>query len=155
MADNVIARKPGDGDAYWVLGGLYEIKAVAAETGGSVTVIEMTVPAGMGPPPHTHPGSEMIYVLEGTVRLHIDDQVVEGGPGAFFYIPPRTWERFEPLTDTRLLITYFPGGIEGFFTEIGELAPTREVPPPEHPLPSLKGVTAVGIRYGLELRLPD
>jgi quercetin dioxygenase-like cupin family protein len=155
MADNVIARKPGDGDAYWVMGGLYEIKAASDETGGGLSVVEMTVPAGMGPPPHTHPGAEMIYVLEGTVRLHIDDQVIEGGAGSFFYIPQKTWERFEPLTDTRLLVVYSPGGIDEFFTEVGELAPTQEAPPSEHPLPSLKAVTAVGLRHGLEMRLPD
>ncbi|WP_433518964.1 cupin domain-containing protein [Nonomuraea sp. CA-143628] len=155
MADKVIARKPGEGDAFWVLGGLYEIKAASDETGGGVTVIEMTVPAGMGPPPHTHPGTEMLYILEGTVRVYIDDEVVEGGPGSFFYIPDRTWERFEPLTDARILVTYAPGGIEGFFAEIGELAPTRQAPPADHPLPSLKAVTQVGLRYGLEMRLPE
>src|SRR5690242_1505053 len=115
MAETTIVRGPGEGDALWVLGGLYEVKATAAETGGRVTVMEMTIPAGMGPPPHTHPGGESVYVLEGRIRYHIGEETHEGGPGSFFHLAEGTWENFEPLETTRLLVIYAPGGIDEFF----------------------------------------
>ena len=40
MADEVVVRQPGEGDAYWVLGGLFEIRAKGAETDGQITIVE-------------------------------------------------------------------------------------------------------------------
>ena len=106
-----------------MLGGLYELKAGNDETGGAVSIFEMTIPAGAGPPPHTHSGGEAVYILEGNVRYHIEDEVHEGGPGSFFYIPAGTWENFEPVGQMRILVIYLPGGAEDFFAEAGEAAP--------------------------------
>lgn len=71
MGETVVARKSGEGPAIWMLGGLYEVKAASEETAGRVTIMEVTIPAGMGPPPHTHPGGEAVYVLEGTISYTI------------------------------------------------------------------------------------
>src|SRR5438552_1251215 len=130
MAEQTVARKPGEGTAFWMLGGLYEVKASSDETGGQTTIMEMTIPAGMGPPPHTHSGGEAVYVLEGKIRYHIGDDVTEGGPGSFFYIPEGTWENFEPIEPSRLLVIYIPGGQEEFFADAGEPAGAHELPPP-------------------------
>ena len=35
MTGNAIVREPGEGTAYWVLGGLYEVKVAGGETGGA------------------------------------------------------------------------------------------------------------------------
>src|SRR5436309_10170164 len=138
MADTTVVRQRGEGKALWVLGGLYEVKASGDETGGKLTVMEMTIPAGMGPPPHTHPGGEAVYVLEGRIRYHIGDDSVEGGPGSFFYVPEGTWENFEPTEDVRLLVIYAPAGeIDEFFDEVGEPATTREAPPPSDQPPDV------------------
>src|SRR5437870_4123368 len=94
MGGGAVARNRGDGDAVWMLGGRYEVKASAEDTDGAMTVMEMWMPASMGPPPHTHPGSESVYVLEGRLRYHIGDQTIDGGPGSFFHIPAGTVERF-------------------------------------------------------------
>src|SRR5438128_718175 len=122
MADTLVVRQPGEGTGYWMLGGLYHVKAAGDETGGAVTIMEMTIPPGMGPPPHTHPGGEAVYVIEGTVRYHIGDDVVEGGPGSFFYVPQGTWENFEPVSQIRVLVIYTPGGMDQFFAEAAEPA---------------------------------
>ena len=154
MADNVLARKPGEGDAYWVLGGRYEVKAAGEETNGGLTVMEMTIPAGMGPPPHTYPGAEAVYVLDGTLRYHIDEETVEGGPGSFFDIPQGIWENFEPTETVRLLVIYTPGGIDKFFTEVGEQAQVCKVPPASASPPDLEPIMAAASRYGMEMRPP-
>lgn len=53
-----VVRTEAKGDAYWVLGGLYEVLAPSEDTEGAVTVMQMTIPVNAGPPPHTHPGWE-------------------------------------------------------------------------------------------------
>lgn len=153
MPKNIVARKHEDAKALWVLGGLYEIKVTGAETGGALTVMEMTIPAGMGPPPHVHAQAETIYVLEGTLRLHVGEETLEGGPGSVFHIPEGTLEHFEPAGDSvRILALYTPGGIDKFFEEIGEIAPSRIVPPPMTSPPDFERLVAAGKRYGLDLR---
>src|SRR5213080_890271 len=97
MPGETVAREPGQGTAFWMLGGLYEVKVSSAESDGALTIMEMTMPAGMGPPPHTHPGGESVRVLEGRIRYHIAGETFEGGPGSTFHVPAGTLENFEPV----------------------------------------------------------
>jgi quercetin dioxygenase-like cupin family protein len=154
MAGESVVCKPGEGKAFWMLGGLYEVKAASAETGGALTAMEMTMPAGMGPPPHTHPGTESVYVLEGTLRYHIGDETVEAGPGSFFHISEGVLENFEPTSDVRVLVIYTPGGIDEFFAEAGEPAERREVPPAPTEPPDIERLVAIAQKYGMEMRPP-
>jgi quercetin dioxygenase-like cupin family protein len=156
MGDEVVARQSEDGDAIWMLGGVYTIKAAASETDGKLTVMEMTIPPGAAPPPHTHPGGEAVYVVEGTIAYNIGDDRIEGGAGSFFYIPEGTVEWFEPTGDSpaRLLVIYAPGGMDQFFREAGEPAPAHELPPsPEEP-PDIKRIVEIGERYGMNIQEP-
>jgi quercetin dioxygenase-like cupin family protein len=154
MANTTVTRKVDEAKRIWMLGGLYHVLAAGDETGGAVTIIEMTLPAGMGPPPHTHPGGEAVYVLEGKLRYHIADSVVEGGPGAFFYVPAGTTENFEPLELSRILVIYTPGGIDRFFDEAGEPAQSNELPPPPSSPPDLDRLIEIGARFGMEIQAP-
>jgi len=151
-----VVRRPGEGDAVWMLDSLYAIRASGEETGGTLTAMEMTIPPGMGPPPHTHPGGESVYVLEGQVRYHIGGEIHEGGPGTFFHVPPGTEEHFEAAGDkpVRLLVLYTPGGIDGFFKEIGEPAQRHELPPRSETPPDLEHIAAVASKYGMEIKAP-
>jgi quercetin dioxygenase-like cupin family protein len=155
MAEKMVARKPGEGTEFWMLGGLYEVKASGDETGGAMTVMEMTIPAGSGPPPHTHPGGEAVYVIEGKIRYHIGDDLIEGGPGSFFYIPEGIWENFEPTEQVRLLVIYTPGGAEEFFADAGEPAGAHELPPPLEGEPDIAGLMAAAERHGMQIRAPQ
>ena len=156
MADSVVHNK-GEGPAFWMLGGLYEVRVGNDETGGAMTVMEMTVPPGNGPPPHTHPCSETVYVLDGTLKYHIGDETFDGTPGSVFHIPAGTLENFEPAGDKnlRVLITYAPGGIEQFFAEAGEKAQKRELPPPSDTPPDLERIAAAGAKYGMNIQVPS
>jgi quercetin dioxygenase-like cupin family protein len=151
MADETVVRQPGEGKAYWMLGGLYECKVGAAETDGALTIMDMKIPAGMGPPPHTHPGGESVYVLEGRIRYHIDGETFDGGPGTCFHIPEGTLENFEPTEDSRVLVVYTPGGIERFFAEAGEPAQRYELPPAPTEPPDIERLTAIGEKYGMHI----
>jgi quercetin dioxygenase-like cupin family protein len=156
MAGTTVVRRAGEGDAIWMLNGLYEVRASSDETGGELTAMEMTIPPGMGPPPHVHEGGESVYVLEGQVRYHVGGDVHEGGPGTFFYVPAGIEENFEPADDNpiRLLVIYTPGGMDGFFKEAGEPAQRREIPPPSDTPPDIERLSAIADKHGLELRVP-
>ncbi|MGP4092739.1 cupin domain-containing protein [Streptomyces sp. KR55] len=156
MPENVHVRHSGEGKAFWMLNGLYEVKASSDETNGAMTVMEMTVPEGMGPPPHTHPGTESVYVIEGTLRYHIAGETVEGGPGSFFHIPEGTLEWYEPTSTVRILITYTPGGIDKFFAEAGEPAQRRELPPQSDTPPDIDRLIEIAKRHGILMQpMPD
>jgi quercetin dioxygenase-like cupin family protein len=150
-----VVHKPGAaGQAFWMLGGLYEVLLSSDESNGSTTIMQMTVPAGMGPPPHTHPGTETVYVLEGTLTYNIEGELIEAGPGSLFHIPQGSLESFEPTSTVRVLVTYTPGGIEKFFAEAGEVALTRDVPPPTSSAPDVAQLVAIGARHGMLIQLP-
>jgi quercetin dioxygenase-like cupin family protein len=156
VAGKTVVRRPGEGEAIWMLNSLYEVRASSDETGGELTAMEMTIPAGMGPPPHEHQGGESVYVLEGRVRYHIGGETHEGGPGTFFYIPAGTEENFEPADENpvRLLVIYTPGGMDKFFSEAGEPAQRREVPRPSPTPPDLERLASVAAKHGLRLKVP-
>lgn len=154
MAESVVRRR-NEGAAYWVLGGLYEVLVAGAETDDRLTLMQFTIPVGMGPPPHTHDEDETMMVLEGTVRVHIEDQTFDLEPGATCHFPPGTVETVEPVSDVvRIQTVYTPGGMDRFFAEFGEPAAERKLPPPPTSPPDLERLTAIGERYGLHLRLP-
>jgi quercetin dioxygenase-like cupin family protein len=157
MAESSVARDAGTGKAFWMLGGMYELMVGSDETDGAMTVMEMTIPPGNGPPPHTHPGAETVCVLEGTLRYHIEGQTFEGRPGSVFRIPAGTVENFEPAGDAnlRVLVTYTPGGIENFFAEAGEVAKTHELPPPSDTPPDLERIAAIGAKHGMNIQAPS
>jgi quercetin dioxygenase-like cupin family protein len=156
MPGKTVARPANESDAVWMLGGLYEIKVTGDESGGSMTVMEFTIPPNMGPPPHVHDQDELVHVVEGQVRFHADGESYEAGPGTIMYFPAGTEETFEPVGDApvNLMTVYTPGGMDRFFKEAGEPAPRREVPPTPAGPPDLERLEAVAQKYGLELRMP-
>ncbi len=153
MAANAVVHRSGEGQAFWMLGGLYEVLLSSDETNGATTITQMTMPAGMGPPPHVHHGvAETVYVVEGTITYHIDGRKVDGGPGSLFRVPADTRERFEPTSKAKVVVTYEPGGMDKFFAEAGEPAQRREIPPAPVSQPDVDRLAKIGARYGLEFQ---
>jgi steroid delta-isomerase-like uncharacterized protein len=152
---SAVVHQPGEGKGYWMLDSLYDVRLSSNESGGKLTVVEMTVPEGHGPPPHTHPGEETVYVLEGRLRFNLDGKTHEAGPGAIFHIPRGTVENFEPIGRVRVLAIYSPGGIDGFFAEAGDPAMKRELPSPSDTPPDLERIVRIGAKHGLNIQLPE
>jgi len=153
MGDKLVVRNRGEGEAMWVLGGLYEIKAGADETNAAMTVMEVTVPVGAAPPPHIHDCGEAVYVLEGRGHYYIGDDVHEIGPGSFLFFPSGTIESFEPTETMRLLLIYSPGGMDQFFREVGERAQSYTIPT-QSPAPDVERLMQVAGKHGMQLILP-
>ncbi len=153
MAEKAVVHRSGEGQAFWMLGGLYEVLLSSEETKGAATVMQMTMRAGMGPPPHIHHSvTETVYVVDGTLTYQIDGNKIEGGPGSLFRIPADTLERFEPTSALRVVVTYEPGGIDKFFAEAGEPAERHELPPAPTSPPDVERMIKIGARYGLEFQ---
>jgi quercetin dioxygenase-like cupin family protein len=152
---STVTRK-NEGKPLWVLGSFFEIKATGQDTGGHLTVVEMTYPPGRpGAPPHRHQCGEAVYVLEGTIRYHVEDQVLDATPGDFLYFPEGTLEWMENPTTVpaRTLTIYDRPGIEDFFNEVGEKATARTLPSAA-PQPDFDRVVAAGKRHGVEIHPP-
>ncbi len=146
----------GEGRTLWVLGDLYEFKAVSEDTNGAFATWETTVtPELPGPPPHIHHREdESFYVLEGEVELSADGRVIGATTGAFVNIPRGTLHTFRNsgTKPARLLISVVPGGFEKFFDEVGEPATDPNYPPAGPP--DVEKVLAVAPKYGLEIPPP-
>lgn len=154
MTEKTVSRQSGQGQAFWMLGGLYEVLLSSDETNGATTVMQFTTPVGMGPPPHTHSGPETVYVVDGTITYHIGGELIDAGPGSIFHIPAGTTEFFEPTSTAKVVVTYVPGGMDKFFAEAAEPAPRREIPPAPASPPDVERLAAIGAKYGMTVEAP-
>jgi quercetin dioxygenase-like cupin family protein len=97
VSERAISLGPGKGEAFRnPVGGPVTIKARGRQTGGALTVFESVPAPGEGPPLHLHAREdEILYVLEGHLRIRLEDEVSEAPAGAFVFIPrglPHTWQ---------------------------------------------------------------
>lgn len=100
------------------LGGEIVFKARAGQTDGALTVFEAVNGPGQGPPLHVHASlDELIYVLDGALRVRLADRLDEAPAGACVFIPrglPHTWA-VGGDRPARFLVVIAPAGLEAFF----------------------------------------
>ena len=115
----------------WHAGSLIRMLATAAETRGEMTGIEVIVRRGLEPPTHTHAREdEAIYILSGEVQFTIGRKRVIGREGEWVLLPRGVRHSYEVLGEqAHLLVTYTPGGIDGFFEALSEPAEDTSIPP--------------------------
>src|SRR5262245_36901870 len=59
-----------------------EIYVTKEQSGGSIGLVKQIIAPKSGPPLHVHPGEdEFFYVLKGTFKLHVGDQIMEAPVG--------------------------------------------------------------------------
>lgn len=125
-------RNVDEGDALWLLGGLYTWKATGAETDNAYSLCEVQGPAGFAIPRHIHEHEhEGFLVLQGSVTLLVDGAERRLDAGAFGFAPAGTEHCFRlDSDDARLILLITPGaaGHEGMFAAMGEPAKTRSIP---------------------------
>jgi quercetin dioxygenase-like cupin family protein len=149
---------PDDGEALWVLGGLYTWKALGARTGGDYSLCEVRGPAGFAVPLHSHVReNEGFYVAAGEVTLVLGDgetRLVEGGFGFAPAGAPHTFRLDSP--DARLLLLITPGasGHEGMFAELGGPATAHVLPAPPEGEPDVAGLAAITAKHGTTILGP-
>ncbi|MGA7670233.1 MAG: quercetin 2,3-dioxygenase [Nitrolancea sp.] len=114
----------GSGESIWVMGTLFRYLVTGAESNNSYFTLLVDVGQGLGPPPHIHHREEeQFYVLEGELTYWVGDETFEARRGDFIHIPRNAihWFKAGP-GPARLLATFAPAGIEGFFRAIGDPA---------------------------------
>lgn len=152
-----LARVPaGGGPAWWMAGDTYTVKLDAASTGGTLGLVEASIPPGSGPPPHRHAHEdETFYLLAGSLEVQANDDVVTATAGDVVFLPRGALHTFRnPGVDAaRALIIITPAGFEGLFSQGGE--PARPGEPPPTPGPDdIARLLAAAPRFGVELNPP-
>lgn len=127
----------------------YTVKVSGEDTGGSLSVVEASIPPGSGPPPHVHPDADEAYfvqsgvleVLDGEETLHVE-------AGDFVFIPKGTRHRFinRWTHPARLLFLFTPAGFERLFFEVGTPA-VAGVPAPTVSPEDVVKAAAVAPKY--------
>ena len=145
-----------EGEAFWLLGMLETVKIGREDTGGEYGLLELVVPAGVGPPWHVHhEEDEWFYVLEGEVTVWVADTKLSLKAGSFAFGPkgvPHTF--YVESGQARFLVGLQPMQFEGFLREVGEPAPERVIPPPLEGHPDMERLAPIAKRCGFEILGP-
>ena len=130
------------------------IKATAADTGGQMTIIEITEPPGAeataARPP---PGGRGLLDPRG--RRHASRSAtttIEAHAGDYVFGPRDIPHRYT-VGDAgcRMLFIITPGGFEDLVIEMSEPAASRTLPPPSDEEPDWERVAAIAEAHGAEL----
>lgn len=140
------------GRALWHLGALLTFKALGSETNGQFWALEGLADRNMAVPLHAHRHEdELWYVIEGTIRFTVGDEVRDAGPGTFAYIPRDLPHTFQVLSDTaRWFGVGTPAGLDDWFFETGEPALAMTLPPPPDAPPDIEMIVTSLRNYGTE-----
>jgi quercetin dioxygenase-like cupin family protein len=151
-----LAIRRGEGEARWWFGALAEFKATAADTGGQMTIVEVTEHPGAEAPLHVHHrDDEGFWILEGEVTFEVGEQTIAASAGDYVFGPRDIPHRFTVGgRGCRMLFILVPGGIEDVIRATSEPARSRTLPPPddeEPPAEEIEGLKAVVKEHGYEL----
>lgn len=119
----IITIDETEGKKLKIAGGNYRIVISGKQTNGEYAVIEMSVPPGAGPNPHSHADfTETFFVLEGEVLFKSELGSYVAKENSFINIPKGgIIHGFKNLSDksAKLLCTVTPAGLDDLFEDIG------------------------------------
>ena len=146
-----VAIRNDAGEARWWFGALAVIKATAADTGGQLSIVEVTEHPGAEAPLHVHHrDDEGFWILEGEVTFEAGDQLIEASAGDYVFGPRDIPHRFTVGPDgARMIWVLTPTGFEDFVDEVSVPAEAATVPP-AHVLPP-EDAAEIVLRHGMEL----
>jgi quercetin dioxygenase-like cupin family protein len=139
----LLHRPVETGPSYWGPGDRYTFLITGRESDGAYFVMEAWVPPAGGPGPHIHTREdETFYVLEGEIEFLLGEDLITARTGDFVNVPRGTVHRFTNTgTETaRMVLTFTPAGMEGFFEETLDAAENGADDVPDN-------IEEVGARY--------
>ena len=118
--------------AFWLIDNLWMPLAGSFLTNGNFCLIEQVCETGIGgPPTHSHPSDEGLYILEGHCTFNAGGETVEAGPGTLVSVPRLVEHSFTvDAPNSRLLNFYTPGGFEMLLMSLATPAAERNPPVP-------------------------
>ena len=104
-----VVRRAGEGEQCWFFGGgIWTWKVGDADTGGGLSVVEVTMDGGKVTPLHTHPIAESLWVLAGELRYHIDGEDIALGQDDFAMVPAGVAHAFKVVSDQARILAIQP-----------------------------------------------
>lgn len=136
-------------------GDRYVVKVQSSETAGHMSVHEVIVGPGSGPPLHVHQREDEVFVImEGQCAFWADGQIIDARPGDTVFAPRKVPHTFKnPGTGVlRMTVMVSPGTLDGFFEGMG--APGADgQPATEEEI--VRRIVATAGDYGIELLGPN
>ncbi|TDT14526.1 quercetin dioxygenase-like cupin family protein [Ilumatobacter fluminis] len=148
----------GDGDHRWFLNHLATVKVTAGDDGPKMSAVEFTAPRGFGPPLHVHQDEdEIMYVLEGEIRLDLGDTSQIATAGSVVSLPHGVPHVFQVESDQARFLTVTSGGkahptFDRFVQELGVETDPTNLPAPGEIDPG--HVAQVCAMHGIEVLGP-
>lgn len=144
MESQITFVAAGNGKKLQVLADTVRVLASGADSGGRYEVFELAGPADSGPPPHSHPWDEALFIVEGEIDAQIGGRVIRAKSGAFLLVPANTTHSFKIISPGARFIVWTSGsGASAFFE-----AMDREI---GFPPPSMEAVCRLAERQGIRL----
>lgn len=138
-----------------IAGGNYRIIISGEQTNGEYAVIEMSVPPGAGPNPHSHADfSETFYVLEGEVTFKSEAGTYIAKQNSFINIPKGgIVHGFKNLSDNpaKLLCTVTPAGLDNLFEEMAGYLETNA----DTEIETKEKINSIFEKYGQKMFPPN
>jgi mannose-6-phosphate isomerase-like protein (cupin superfamily) len=143
----------GEGEARWWFGALAEIKLSAEQTGGRLSVLEITEPPNAEAPLHVHHrDDESFWIVEGDVTFEVGGTTVHARAGDFAFAPHAIPHRYTVGSEgCRMLFIMTPGGFEQLVRDMSVPAQARALPPAVAEEPDWEHIAAVAEAGGCEL----
>jgi quercetin dioxygenase-like cupin family protein len=143
-----------------VVGDTYRILVTGEQTGGAFATIEMLVPPGGGPGPHSHADfQETFYVIDGEIEVKSEASTYIAKKGSYVVIPKGGIVHcFKNKSGTlaHLLCTVVPSGLEEFFIAIGKpVSAGMFLPPPPLDPESIGKLIKIAEQFGQKVYPPD
>ena len=131
------------------LGALVRIRAQGEDTGGLFALLEHSGERGYMSPLHRHVKDEETFlVLEGELRVEVEDKKYGVGPGGLTLLPRGLSHGFVVTSPTaRFLTLHTPAGFDQFIAEAW--APLGAAQPPPGPDPA--ELSRIAAKYGVEI----
>jgi mannose-6-phosphate isomerase-like protein (cupin superfamily) len=113
---HIVRKGEGDTADPWM------IKARGAQTHGHFDFMLGEVEYHTGPPLHSHASqSDSFFVLRGTLRVQVEDEFLDIGPGDFITIPPGVPHTFDNMLEGQGPVSVInimtPGGYDAALEE--------------------------------------
>jgi quercetin dioxygenase-like cupin family protein len=144
MKQAMVVRQ-GEGETLGIMGAAVRFLCQAESTDRKWSLMEVSLPEGAGPPPHSHAWDEAYYVIEGDVRFSLAGTERSMRAGDFLYAPGGTVHGFSGASSqpARMLIFDAPAHAASFFREV-----EQQVKSPA----DMAKVPAIGAKHGIDFR---
>ncbi len=108
-----------------IMGGTFELKVSAKDTGGDLCIYDTVRSTKGGPPLHLHHfQDEWFYIIRGEFLAKVGDEILRLNPGDSAFAPRRIPHTFAMTSDGegQMLVLFQPAGrMEAFFREMSRI----------------------------------